>query len=305
MCVCGTILQTHRKQHCTIWTDDILSSKLKRSQKHKQHFGRQALKRSLLNYIWIGLFQARLKEQLGSLWSLWHSNLGFWAIPVSGLFEKCEGQWQMKPNSYLLVYCFSAKQQKDVFLLWHLHPTRETERRRVRAETWLSMRHNYTCSAKHETVLQLWAPGAGPSWPHITPQTILLLCFDSSQILSHCWGFGTGITAESSNGLWVNLDPCWYFLWRATVTLKYSTCQIVPICHPACSVVAQTRPLTVLRHNIAENKNMWPEEKVKHNWKCDIVLSVTGDSFEVDIFLKVDGWVVFPSKTLHVLLSSP
>ncbi len=50
----------------------------------------------------------------------------------------------------------------------------------------------------------------------------LLPLFDSSQILSHRRGFGTRITAECLNELWVNLDPCWYFLWRATESEIFS-----------------------------------------------------------------------------------
>lgn len=92
---------------------------------------------------------------------------------------------------------------------------------------------------------------------------------------------------------------------NCVVTLKYSTCHIVPICHPACSVLAQTHPLTILRHDIAENKNMWPEDRVKHKGKCDIVLSVMSDSVLGSIFFKADRSVVFfSSKTLVVLLSS-
>lgn len=109
------------------------------------------------------------------------------------------------------------QQLSNDFILWRLLPTRETERRREQAETRPSMRHNYTCSAKHEAVLWFWASRVGAQTSSFPP-------LDSSQTLSNRRGFGTRITAGCSKGLRVHLDPCWYFLPCATEIFNTADC---------------------------------------------------------------------------------
>lgn len=54
-----------------------------------------------------------------------------------------------------------------------------------------------------------------------------------------------------------------YSMACCVLTVKYSTCQIVPMCHPERSLLAQTHPVTILRLLVAGNKNIWPEGEVK------------------------------------------
>lgn len=47
------------------------------------------------------------------------------------------------------------------------------------------------------------------------------------------------------------------------LTVKYSACQIVPICHPERSLLAQTHPLTIPRLIVVGNMNIWSGDEVK------------------------------------------
>lgn len=67
------------------------------------------------------------------------------------------------------------------------------------------------------------------------------------------------------------------------LTVKNSTCQIVPMCHPEHSLLAQTHPVTFLRLLMAGNGNIWPggevKEQVWYYFECDERLRSWRDSF--------------------------
>lgn len=54
-----------------------------------------------------------------------------------------------------------------------------------------------------------------------------------------------------------------YLVACCVLTVKYSACQIVPMCHPEHSLLAQTHPLTIPRLIVVGNKNIWPEDEEK------------------------------------------
>lgn len=162
--------------------------------------------------------------------------------------EKSRGQWQMTGSSCLLL--FFLPNDRTMFFFFDIC---------IPQGRWRGGGHRRKHDRAWDTITPV-QPNMKQSFSFGLPQLVragstsssdkLLPLFDSSRILSHCRGFGTRISAKCSNGIWVHLDPCWYFLW--CVTDYYSTCQIVLICHP--ELLAQTHPQTILRHVMLEKQ---------------------------------------------------
>lgn len=92
--------------------------------------------------------------------------------------------------------------------------------------------------------------------------------------------------------------------------VKYSTCQIVLICHPQRSLLAETRPLNTLRHVavIVPHKHIWPGKEVKYYFECNRwFYSCSWKTFSprcMDIFLTADSRIRFiyiPAPVFFIL----
>lgn len=203
---------------------------------------------------------------------IFRSHFGIKTHPESLIKRK--GKRQTSHSSCLLLLCFSVRQHKDVFLLWHLHPTRETARQRGQATTWLSISHSYTCSARHETVLEFEAAWVGPGWMCIIPGQKPPVWLP----VSNCWRFGTKIIVlDAQMELWVYLKPCWFhFMWREPASWN--------IQHVSLSWFSAPSPHSQHRHfHLLPRGTLWWETRTfgqgrTYKRKCDIILSVMRNS---------------------------
>ena len=163
-------------------------------------------------------------------------------------FEKCEGavaddKQQLDSRNHGSYFIFLPNRRK-MFLSFDICIAQEGWR--AQAETRPSMRHNYTCSAKHEAVLYLRAPGAGPTRPSILlrPASSFLL---NIKPLSRIWDKDY---CRRLKGTLTSFGPMFGFFFLFSIfsaacdcvlTENSWTCQIVLIRHLECSLHRHVR----------------------------------------------------------------
>lgn len=137
-----------QEQNRTSWTDDKLSSPLKHPSLSA---AQSALWQTLKDHSSVFLMTTCNHKQVRKNIWLWHDRCGTqisYRDKNSILSFGKKKQYKGGGTQQLSAVVFPTEQQKDDFLCWHLHPTREMHREggRAEAEKQLSMRHNYTCN---------------------------------------------------------------------------------------------------------------------------------------------------------------
>lgn len=198
-----------QEQNRSSWTDDKLSSPLKHPSLSA---AQSALWQTLKDHSSVFLMTTCNHKQVRKNIWLWHDHCGtqisYWDKNSISSFGKKK---EKKKNIYIHInkeggtqqlspVVFPTEQQKDDFLCWHLHPTREMHRdggggrggKTTEHETQLHLQPNI----KH-LLFTLEPLEPGPSWPSVV-RLKLPSVFDSLRKLSHCRGFGAGIRAGMS-----------------------------------------------------------------------------------------------------------